>query len=68
VGFENSCERKLNHDRRAAKKQRARRQSQVQITHHGQMDTPERLGRQMVFLLFLSLPFGASFLQSFALE
>jgi len=52
MGFENSYEGKLNHDRRAAKKQRAKQQSQIQIIHHGLMDSLDCLGRQMVFLLF----------------
>jgi hypothetical protein len=58
MGFENSCERKLNHDRRAAKKQRARQQSQVPIIHHGLMDTPDWLGGQMVFSAFFRVDAG----------
>jgi hypothetical protein len=50
MGFENSYERKLNHDRRAAKQQRAKQQSQVQIIHHELMDSPQRIAGQMFFL------------------
>jgi hypothetical protein len=39
----------LNLDRRAAEKQHAKQQSQVQIVHHKTMDNPEWLERQMVF-------------------
>src|ERR1700733_6835680 len=53
MGFGNSYERKLTLDRRAAKKQRAKQQSQVQIVHYRAMDNPEWPGRQMVFAIFL---------------
>jgi hypothetical protein len=39
MGFANSCKRKLNLDRRAAQKQRAKQQSQVQIVRHDECIT-----------------------------
>jgi hypothetical protein len=52
MGFGNFCERKLNLNRRATQKQRARQQSQVQVFNHGGMDTPEWFVGQMFFCSF----------------
>jgi hypothetical protein len=49
---------KLNHDRRAARKQRAKQQSQVQIIHHAQSYSPECLGRQIIFQPFFGMRSG----------
>jgi hypothetical protein len=39
MGFANSCQRILNLDRRAAQKQRAKQQSQVQFIRHAECIT-----------------------------
>jgi hypothetical protein len=49
MGFANSCQRKLNLDRRAAKKQRAKQQSQVQIIRHDEWITRNGLNVKWFF-------------------
>jgi hypothetical protein len=49
MGFENSCQRKLNLDRRAAWQQRGKQQSQVQISVHIGIDNAKHSWRQIFF-------------------
>jgi len=49
MGFETSCQLKLNLDRRAAGQQRVEHKSQVQIIIHVKTYTPERPVRQPLF-------------------
>ncbi len=49
MGFETSCQLKLNLDRRAAGQQRVEHESQVQIIVHAAIDTPDRRPRQPLF-------------------
>jgi len=51
MGFANSCQRILNLDRRAARKQRAKQQSQVQIIRHDESIT--RIGWPVKWFLRL---------------
>jgi hypothetical protein len=50
MGFETSCQLRLNLDRRAAGQQRVEHKSQVQIVVHAITHTPERRPRQPLFL------------------
>jgi hypothetical protein len=49
MGFETSCQLKLNHDRRAAGQQRDEQKPQVQIIVHTATHTPEGRRRQLLF-------------------
>jgi hypothetical protein len=49
MGFETSCQLKLNLDRRAAGQQRDEHKSQVQIIIHAKTHTPDRPVRQPLF-------------------
>lgn len=52
MGFENSCQRILNLDRRAAWQQRVERQSEIQISIHTGLIMPKALGVKRFFHFF----------------